>query len=402
MRTGTALSVILIFIFALALIAWGVFSQIFFAGGVAAGEFGWYVFAFSSGLFLLGSSAIFPFALAIIPLAMKRRLGNAVALTFAFSVGTLLVLSLSGLFAGLLGSIGYKEFVLSSRSFVDWGLVILGGFAYVLALSEIDIIHIVRRTFPEKLSRVIVRDSGIYGAFMFGAFFAIVNMNPATWVLLADALQKGDPMLGAGLLLMHAVGQVIPLLIVVSLAALHIDASEWITERKERARVILSWLLIFVAGILTNMGIGYFLDLLGVHGGILRSFTNKWLLSILWLTPLWVLYFKESRRVYGGPLGEWKRLQRIIARAEQERHALLASLHFPESRNAEHLAKLEKRIGVIEKQQQILESGMRHVVEEGLRSEHSQRLEERLLMMRFAFTIVCSLLVVSILSAFTV
>lgn len=402
MRTWTALSVILIFIFALALIAWGLFSQTFFAGGVAAGEFGWHVFAFSSGLFLLGSPAILSFTLAIIPLALKRKLGNAVALAFAFSVGVILVLCLSGFFAGLMGSIAYNEFALSTRSFADWGLAILGGFAYVLALGEIDIIHVTRRALPEKIARIIVRDSGIYGAFMLGIFVSLVNMHPVTWVLLADALQKGDPMLGAGLLLIHAVGQVIPLLIVLTLATLQVNASAWIAERKERARVLLAWLLIGVAGVLINMGLGYFLSLFGVSGGILRVFTYKWFLAALWLIPLWVIYFKESRRVYGGPLGEWKRIQHVIARAEQERRTLLLSLHFPLSANADHLKKLEQRIDVLEKQQQVLESGIRHAVEEGLRSGSTQQLEERLLMMRFAFSLVTSLLIVSVLSVFTV
>lgn len=401
MRIGTALSVILVFIAALAVIAWGLFSQVLLLSPITAGDFGWHVFAFSSGLLLIGSPAVLPFALAMIPLALKRRVGSAIVLTFAFSVGVLLALTSIGFFTGFLGYIAYDIFALPLHTFSSIGYLLLGIFAYTLALGEIDLMYIVRGLSGDRIANIFTRESGAFGAFLLGLFLSCVNIHPSTLILLGDAMVKGDPLSGASLLLMHGLGRIIPLLIVVTLAALSVDASDWLTTRKDRMRTLLGWLLIIVSSSVLYIGIIEQLTLISGGAALPHLIEQRTLLALFWLVPLWVLYHMESRRVYGGPVREWKLIDRSIALAEKERRGLRASLHFPMSEHTRHLAQLEKQIDVLEKKRRILESALRHSVEEGLRSKVTQRLEERLLMMRFAFTIVSSLLVVTILSLFT-
>lgn len=402
MRASTALGVILVFIAALAAIVWGLFSQTFFAGGIAVADFGWHVFAFSSGLLLLASPSLLPFTLAIIPLAGSRRAGRAVVLTFAFSIGTLLILTAFGFFAGLIGYIGYDVFAFRMETLSSWGMLLLGAIAYILALGEVDILQIVRGVGGEKIARLLSRPPGVFGALMLGILLASINIHPATLLLLADTVLRGDPIYGASLLLIHALGRIIPLLIVLTLAALKLNVSDWINEGKERARATLGWLLIGVSGLLLNIGLYAWLRWLGVDGGILQLFTHRWVIALLWLTPLWVLYYTESRRVYGNQFYELRSIERALDRTERDRRSLEHALHFPESENGRHIIALEREIDALEKRRRIAESGIRHAAHDGIRGAVAERLEERLLFMRFGFTIVCSLLIVTVLALFVI
>jgi hypothetical protein len=193
---------------------------------------------------------------------------------------------------------------------------------------------------------------------------------------------------------------VIPVLFIVVMAAARIDVTDWMNIRKERARMLLGWFLLFIAGIFINVGVAQVLQELGWTGGLMRFLDERWLLALVWLVPFWVFYFIETRRVYGGPFREWKNIAHMIDRAEKERRMLEHALHFPESRNGQQIAVLERRIDVLEKKRKILEIGIRHGIEDGLRSNVAQRLEERLLLMRFAFTLTLSLFIVSVLVTF--
>jgi hypothetical protein len=180
------------------------------------------------------------------------------------------------------------------------------------------------------------------------------------------------------------------------------NASSWMNERKERMRILLGWLVLGIAGLLLNSVLTEWLLLLGTSPMLLQFFLERFALAIFWLVPLWVQYFLESRRVYGNPIFEWRSLERAIDRMEHERRTLVHMLHFKDTENEAHVMQLEKQIDILEKKRRIIESGLRHSAAEGLRGEATQRLEERLLVMRFAFTIACSLLVVTALSLFSI
>lgn len=402
MRTVTALATIFAFIAALAAIAWGLFSQTFFAHGIAAGQFGWHVFAFTSGLFLLATPATLSFALTIIPLALQRKMREGVVLTFAFSAGSLMTLVAFGFFAGLLGFIGYDVFSYSLQSLSSIGLLILGAFAYVLALAEVDLLRIARSMVGERAIALLSRQRGPVGAFLLGMFLSGMTMHPSTLVLLGGVLLRADPLGGAALLLMHGIGKIIPLLIILSLAALGVDATDWVKSRVERLHVFSGWLLVIVGGILLNIGLHEWLRWLNNAPFITQLLEERWVLASLWLVPLWIVYFRESRRVYGGPLLEWKTLARTIDRAERERRAFFLTSNIATLAQVRHLEEIERKIDELEKKRRIIESGIRHDSEEVLRGRLAQRLEERLLFMRFAFTITCSLLVVLVLSLFVI
>ncbi|HXK38277.1 MAG TPA: hypothetical protein VJ579_04395 [Candidatus Paceibacterota bacterium] len=402
MRIIPALSVILVFIAVLAMISWGLFSQTIFGGGISVTSFGWYVYAFASGIFLLGSPAVFPFTLTVIPMATKRRLGNAVVLSFAFSIGVLLMLVAVGFFSGLFGLIGFDMFSLTVPVTLRVGMLVLGVIAYVLALPEVDLMHIVRGRVGDKVTAMLSGEHRTFSAFILGVFLSIVNIHPATLLLLGAVMLSGDPLHGAGLLLMHAIGRIIPLLIALTIAALGIDVSEWISERKERMRILLGWVIIGVAGLLIDGALTGWTEWLRLGSPMQQFFHDRFALAILWLVPLWVLYFMESRRIYGSPLLELKVYERAIDRMEYERRALIHTLHFRESANELYIAKIERQMDVLLKKRRIIESGLRHSTEESLRGKVTERLEERLLVMRFAFTVAASLLVVTVLSLFSI
>ncbi len=400
MRTGTALSVLFIFIFTLAIISWGIFSQTYFAGVVHVYDFGWYLFSFSSGIFLVGSTAVFPAILAFVSFARGRNVLNLVGMSFAFSVGTLLPLALLGFFGGFAGFMGFEFFSNSVEGWTAFGMLFLGAIVYTLALSEVDLISIVTQSGGEILIERLSRGKSIFGAFLLGMLLSVVDVHPVTLALFGGAMVKAEPLWGAGLMLMHGVGRIMPLLMAVAFAALGHDVSSWIAERKERIRLSLGWMMLILGSILINAALVFWVGYLR-HGAIFGLLSNHFLLATLLLVPLWALYIMESRRVYGGPLHELKRVERVLYRAERERRIIVRSLRFHEGYRGEQLSDIEHKIDVLEKKRNILESASRHAYDEVLRSKLTQRLEERALFLRFLLTITISLFVVSILSMFT-
>jgi cytochrome c-type biogenesis protein len=127
-------------------------------------------------------------------------------LSFSFVMGIALVLSVLGIFAGLLGNLFIKTNILNY--IIAAILVIMG--LWMLKVINFNINDIELKNNPKK-------GSGVLGAFLLGIPFGI-SASPCTMPITASVLAysatKGSPLIGFVLMFTYAIGRSLPLLVV--------------------------------------------------------------------------------------------------------------------------------------------------------------------------------------------
>lgn len=74
--------------------------------GVSTGSpvsFGWFIFAFATGLSMIVLPYAFPLAFVIVPLVMGKGYKKGFSIALAFSIGVTITLSMYGILAAILG-----------------------------------------------------------------------------------------------------------------------------------------------------------------------------------------------------------------------------------------------------------------------------------------------------------
>lgn len=218
---------------------------------------GWFLFSFAAGLSMVVLPCTLPLAFVIVPLSMGKGYVKGLAVALAFGLGVAITLSTYGIFAALLG----KAFIAyaggGGEIIKNIFYAIAGAFAMLFALSELGLINFRIPSYMGAAPGFIQKRSDIAKALMLGLFLGNVGIgcpHPATPIILGQIGITGDIFYGWLLFLTHAIGRIIPLLLLAILGIIGINATKSLMARKESIAKATAWGMVFVGAFLFTLG----------------------------------------------------------------------------------------------------------------------------------------------------
>lgn len=421
----------------------GLFWFLFLApqAGAELGKLGWYLFSFAAGLTMIVLPCTLPLAFVIVPLSMGKGLVKGLGMALSFGAGVSLMLSLYGVLAALAGKAGLSMMGAQVEDIKNWVYFLAGIFAYTFALAEIGLVRFRMPSYTGSAPDFIQKRKDYAKAFLLGMFLGNIGVgcpHPATPLILIEIASSADVFYGWSMFFVHAIGRVLPLILLSVLAVLGVNGLNWLIARKEKIERANGWAMVFVAGFILTLGLfthdwwtnsgqhnllekitqeeafnnrmntqlgtsvahqhGVIPNAVGIFGQ--PAEWGNWFIVFLWILPFWWTYRREKKRVLGTPALQIQRLQHKLERAEEERRGLEVAMHIPEGEQGNRVKELEAQMDGIIKERVALEEAMRYGAEGGLRDEASQRYEEEALRLRRNWYVTLSLLLIAVFSIF--
>lgn len=336
-ETAKPKTTLVVFLFGLlAIISFGLVW--FFSGGSASPVgAGWYLFSFAAGLSMIVLPCTLPLAFVIVPLSMGKGVAKGFMIALAFGIGVAVTLSMYGLITAAVGKTAIEKAGADLETVKNWMYFIAGLFAYLFALGELKLIRFRMPSYSGAFPGFIQKQKDVWKALLLGLFLGNIGVgcpHPATPVLLTRIAVSGDIFYGWLLFFVHAVGRILPLIVLAILGIIGVNALAGLMKRREKIERATGWGMVFVAGFILVLGLfshdwwvlsgqhtllegltqeeaftGAVAKQLGVgaphaHGiptgqGLfgLPLEAGNWALVFLWLLPVWWNYFKEHTRV---------------------------------------------------------------------------------------------------------
>jgi cytochrome c-type biogenesis protein len=309
-----------------------------FFGNASPTGFGWYLFSYAMGLTMIVLPCTFPLAFVIVPLSMGKGPVKGIGMALAFGLGVATTLSMYGVLAAIIGKTFITTFGLQADTLKNWLYFTAGIIAYLFALGELGLIKLRMPTYSGAAPKVIQEKKDYVKALLLGLFLGNIGVgcpHPATPLIFLEIARSGNIFYGWSLFFVHAVGRVLPLLLLAFLGVLGVNGLTWLTAHREKVERTTAWLMIFVAAFILVLGlfthdwwvnsgqhtlleeisgeesvlnfVGARLGVAqGAHGhgletgqglfGLPLEFGNV-ALVILWLIPLWWVFFREHYKV---------------------------------------------------------------------------------------------------------
>jgi cytochrome c-type biogenesis protein len=188
-----------------------------------------------------------PLALIIVPIAMNESPKKGIIMSLYFGAGMMITFSLYGI---AFASIGYITGLLTANVIAG---IIGGGLAYIFGLSEIGLIKMKIPGFETAMPDFIQKQGDYIKVFLLGLLLANVGIgcpNPVFYVLLTYVIGTADIFTGWSIMAIHGIGRATPLIFLVILGILGVNATTSITERMVSVRKLTGWGMIVVGTIL--------------------------------------------------------------------------------------------------------------------------------------------------------
>lgn len=327
------------------IIGMGLFWFLFLAPQVGTdaqlGRLGWYFFSFAAGLSMIILPCTLPLAFVIVPLSMGRGVVKGLGMALSFGAGVALMLSVYGVVVAMLGMAGISFLGAGGEDVKNWVYFIAGIFAYVFALGEIGLVKFRMPSYTGSAPDFIQKRKDYAKAFLLGMFLGNIGIgcpHPATPLILIEIASSGDVFYGWSLFFVHAIGRVLPLILLALMGILGVNGLTWLVARKEKIERATGWAMVFVAGFILTLGLfshdwwvnsgqHSYLEVLtqeqwftntintqlatnvphthgvrvgaGIFGQPLAW--GNWFEILLWVIPFWWYYCREKRRVFGPP-----------------------------------------------------------------------------------------------------
>ncbi|MFT7644373.1 MAG: suppressor of ftsI [Candidatus Paceibacteria bacterium] len=323
-----------------AAIAFGVLYLFVLAPSIPDGNIGWFLFSFATGLTMIVMPCTLPLAFVIVPLSMGKGLIRGIGMSLAFGLGIAVTLSLYGVAAALLGGVAIDALGADLDSIKNWVYTVAGVFALVFALSEIGLMNFHMPTYKGAAPASIQKHGELIKAFMLGLFLGNVGVgcpHPATPLILIEIASSGDVLYGWLLFLTHAIGRILPLLLLAFMAIIGVNGLNWLMSRKDAVERTTGWAMVFVAGFILTLGLfshDWWVNS-GIHSGLetltqearFNALINEtldtnvahahgleegaglfglplewgnWFLVTVWLLPMWLWYRKKKKDIEEG------------------------------------------------------------------------------------------------------
>jgi suppressor of ftsI len=376
-------------LFVAAAIVFGVLYLFVIAPSVPSGNVGWFLFSFATGLTMIIMPCTLPLAFVIVPLSMGKGLVRGLGMAVAFGLGIALTLSMYGIAAALLGGVAIDALGADLESIKNWVYFVAGTFAFLFALSEIGLLNVHMPTYTGAAPAFIQKRQEILKAFFLGLFLGNVGVgcpHPATPLILIEIASSGDVFYGWLMFLIHAIGRILPLLLLAFLAILGVNGLNWLMARKATLERVTGWAMVFVAGFILTLGLfshdwwvnsgihsaletltqeskfnTLINDTLGtnvahVHGletgaglfGLPLSWGSLFLVTV-WLIPIWWWYFRKKHSMLNSPAFKLQALEADIDRLERDRRQIESMLNIDELETTHDLKHTQEEIDALEK-----------------------------------------------------
>ncbi|MEK7108573.1 MAG: cytochrome c biogenesis protein CcdA, partial [Patescibacteria group bacterium] len=250
---------------ALVAIAFGLFAftalgliWFLFLGPQTPVGFGWYLFSFAAGLTMIVLPCTLPLAFVIVPLSMGKGAAKGFAIAIAFGLGVALTLSAYGVIAAIVGQVAIGSIGAPLETVKNWLYFIAGLFAYLFAIGEIGLWKFRMPSYTGAAPAGIQKRRDFLKAFLLGLFLGNIGVgcpHPATPVILTRIAASGDVFYGWSLFFVHAIGRILPLLLLALLAILGVNALQWLIKRKDKIEHATGWGMVFVAAFILVLGL---------------------------------------------------------------------------------------------------------------------------------------------------
>ncbi len=373
-----------------AAIVFGLLYLFVLAPTVPDGSVGWFLFSFATGLTMIVMPCTLPLAFVIVPLSMGKGIVRGLGMALAFGVGVAVMLSTYGIIAALLGGFALEFLGNDIEPIKNWVYFIAGMFAFVFALSEIGLLNIHMPTYSGAAPAFIQKRGEVIKAFMLGLFLGNVGVgcpHPATPLILIEIASSGDILYGWLMFLVHAIGRVLPLLLLAFMAILGVNGLSWLMKHKPAVERVTGWGMVFVAGFILTLGLfthDWWVNS-GIHNALeaitQESFFNSWFNNALgqnvahvhgieegvglfgqplwwghyflvsvWLVPIWWYYRKKRSKLLEHPSFALQRLEKEVDRLEEERNRIEETANIDGLDTATDLKGLKAQIATLKKQ----------------------------------------------------
>lgn len=383
-------------LFVSAAIVFGLLYLFVIAPSIPSGNVGWFLFSFATGLTMIIMPCTLPLAFVIVPLSMGKGIVRGLGMAVAFGLGIAVTLSLYGVAAALLGGIALGALGTDLESIKNWVYFVAGTFALLFALSEIGLLNFHMPTYTGAAPAFIQKRQEVIKAFLLGLFLGNVGVgcpHPATPLILIEIASSGDVFYGWLMFLIHAIGRVLPLLLLAFLAILGVNGLNYLMARKAALERVTGWAMVFVAGFILTLGLfshdwwvnsgihsalesmtqeakfnTLINDTLGTHvahlhgletGAGLFGLPLAWgstFLVLVWLIPIWWWYFKKKHIMLNSPAFKLQALEAHIDRLERDRRQVESMLNIDELETAHDLKHTQEEIDTLEKKRREEES----------------------------------------------
>ncbi len=308
----------------------------FFLGTNAPVGAGWYLFSFAAGITMIVLPCTLPLAFVIVPLSMGKGPLKGLGMALAFGFGVALTLSMYGILAAVLGQVAIGTFGAPLEVVKNWLYFIAGLLAYLFALGELGLINFRMPSYGGAAPAFIQKQKDIVKALSLGLFLGNIGVgcpHPATPMILTRIAVSGNVFYGWLLFFVHALGRILPLILLAILGILGVNALQWLVARKDKVERATGWGMVFVAGFILVLGL--FTHDWWVYSGqhtLLEEFTQEeqfigliierfnfagaphahgiptgagllglplalgnWALALLWIIPIWWALFKRKK-----------------------------------------------------------------------------------------------------------
>lgn len=217
-----------------------------------------FTLAYVAGLSMIFLPCTLPLAFIIVPIAMNESPKKGLIMALSFGAGMMITFSLYGIAFAFIGQV---TGLLTANVIAG---IIGGGLAYLFGLSELGLVKIKIPELGVTVPDAIQKQGDYLKVFLLGLLLANVGVgcpNPVFYVLLAYVVGTADIFTGWSLMAVHGIGRATPLIFLVILGILGINATSSITKRVGSIQKVTGWALIFVGAVLftiTGMFRGWF------------------------------------------------------------------------------------------------------------------------------------------------
>jgi cytochrome c-type biogenesis protein len=230
-----------------------------------------YSLSFLAGLSMIFLPCTFPLVFIIVPLALSKKIGKGLMMALLFGAGLTLIFTLYGMALGWLG--GFVELY----RITSWMLVFGGVAALIFGISELNLIKF-KLPFKQTILPASLQGKNDYiRSFFLGFFLGNAGVgcpNPAFYILFGYVATLGIPTVGASLGALHGLGRTVPLLFLVVLALLGINAMNKLSAYQDKVKRWVAWALVGLGAFIFNYG---FFGMAWFEDSIIHQSWNRFL-----------------------------------------------------------------------------------------------------------------------------
>jgi len=301
---------------------------------------GWYLFSFAAGLSMIVLPCTLPLAFVIVPMVMGKSYAKGLATALSFSIGVVITLSMYGILAALLGKAVFGFSGGNAEMIKNIFYAIAGVFAIVFALGGLGFLKVRMPSYGGAIPGFIQQRKDILKPLLLGLFLGNIGVgcpHPATPMILGQIGVVGDVFYGWLLFFVHAIGRVVPLLVLAMFGIIGINATKALVRHRVTIAKATAWGMVFVGGFLFTLG--FFghdwwvnsgqhtlfegivqeerftgilkgrLDSEIIHAHEIQEGTGmfgaplwlgNWVLVALWVMPMWWYWLRSRRRAKMG------------------------------------------------------------------------------------------------------